>query len=548
MRYFVTFLFVLGMVVSGVHSGTDVDSLAADEQLLKAAKLGTDGPALLDFFRKRTLTDADCEQIRRLIERLGDDDFGVREKARAEVLRLGPKTSPLLRLARNERDAEFARRAEDCLRLLEPDGNNTPLALSAAAVRLLAVRKPAGAVEVLLGYLPFADGEAVVDEIQTTLAAVAVRQGKPEPALLTALTAAAPVRRAVAGAALVKAGIAETKASVRKLLHDPEPRVRLRIGLALAFARDKDAVPVLIDLLNKLPLENSLPIEDLLCRLAGDKAPAVSLGQDAASQGKCRDAWAAWWREHGAAIHMAALEGAPPLRGFTLIACPDSGLVMEVDKGGKTRWQVRGLQSPFDAQVLPGDRILVAEYGGRVSERNLKGEILWQHEIQSAMQCQRLANGKTFVVTIKKLLEVDPKGTETVLYTHTRPGSLVAAKKLRSGQTVAIDSDGTCMKLDAAGKVLSSFPVGKISNNCLDVLPNGHIVVAFFFDGAVAEFDAEGKILWKIAFPSAFSPHRLPNGNTLLSCHQPPRLVELDRAGKVVWEQKALRPWFASRR
>ena len=34
--------------------GAEPNPSAADEQLLKAAKIGTDGPALLDFFRKRT--------------------------------------------------------------------------------------------------------------------------------------------------------------------------------------------------------------------------------------------------------------------------------------------------------------------------------------------------------------------------------------------------------------------------------------------------------------------------------------------------------------
>src|SRR5207247_10832829 len=33
------------------------DAGAADEQLLKSVQVGTDGPALLEFFRKRTLTD-----------------------------------------------------------------------------------------------------------------------------------------------------------------------------------------------------------------------------------------------------------------------------------------------------------------------------------------------------------------------------------------------------------------------------------------------------------------------------------------------------------
>src|SRR5207249_1728317 len=107
----------------------------------------------------------------------------------------------------------------------------------------------------------------------------------------------------------------------------------------------------------------------------------------------------------------------------------------ELDRDGKLRWQIRGLHSPFQAQVLPGDRILVAEYaGGRVTERNLKGDILWQKSVPSAMQCQRLPNGNTFIVSPTFLVEVDSAGKE--IFQERQLGSLVAAKKLRNGQIV----------------------------------------------------------------------------------------------------------------
>ena len=108
------------------------------------------------------------------------------------------------------------------------------------------------------------------------------------------------------------------------------------------------------------------------------------------------------------------------------------------------------------------------------------------------------------------------------------------------------------MRLDATGKELIRFPVGKISNNCLDVLPNGHVLVAKFFDGKVTEYDAKGKVVQELECPSPFSAHRLPNGHTVVACHEPARVVELDRAGKIIWEYKAEspnhRPWHANGR
>ena len=130
------------------------DSVAADERTLKAANLGTDGRALLEFFRKRTLKDPDGNRIQKLIRELGDDSFEVREKASAALTELGEVAVPLLRQAVQDPDIEVVRRAERCLQQIKA-GSGTAVALAAA--RLIRVRKPAGAAGVLLGFLPFAD-------------------------------------------------------------------------------------------------------------------------------------------------------------------------------------------------------------------------------------------------------------------------------------------------------------------------------------------------------------------------------------------------------
>jgi len=74
--------------------------------------------------------------------------------------------------------------------------------LSPVAPRLVALRQPPGAAEALLAFLPSAEDEAIVGEVQATLAAVAMHDGKPEPALVQALDDKQPLRRAVAAAAL----------------------------------------------------------------------------------------------------------------------------------------------------------------------------------------------------------------------------------------------------------------------------------------------------------------------------------------------------------
>src|SRR5262249_40926590 len=158
---------------------------------------------------------------------------------------------------------------------------------------------------------------------------------------------------------------------VRKLLGDPEPLVRLKVALALALVKEKEAIPVLIALLGELSPEQAWPAEDLLLRLAGEQAPQVTLGADDGTRRRCRDVWAAWWREHGARADLARLEGAGQMLGFTLVVLLDGGKVVELGRDDKPRWEIAGVSSPLDAQALPGSRVLTAE-SDRVTERDLK--------------------------------------------------------------------------------------------------------------------------------------------------------------------------------
>ncbi len=130
---------------------------------------------------------------------------------------------------------------------------NQAAGLTATAARLLAVHKPEGTVGALLGYLPFAEDERVLMEMEATLVAVALRDGKPDAVLVKALEDPVPLRRTIAAGVLCQAGGASVHAIVRPLLKDPKPTVRLKVSLALVEANDAEAVPVLIDLLSELP-------------------------------------------------------------------------------------------------------------------------------------------------------------------------------------------------------------------------------------------------------------------------------------------------------
>jgi outer membrane protein assembly factor BamB len=202
-----------------------------------------------------------------------------------------------------------------------------------------------------------------------------------------------------------------------------------------------------------------------------------------------------------------------------------------------------------DAQVLPGNRVLITEQGGeRVTERDFQGKVLWKHEVDgSPVAAQRLANGNTFIVTRDQLLEVDPAGKVT--FTHSRPRrDLRAGRKLPGGEVVLITAAGDCLRLDAAGKELKSFPVGNVNTGALDVSADGRVLVVRRTPDRVAEYDGEGRVVWEARVPGAGSATRLPDGRALVACPSGRRVVEIDRAGRVVWEYKGTLPPHRARR
>jgi hypothetical protein len=193
------------------------DYAAADERILRTAKLDADGPALLQIFRQQTLSAADQKRMTQLVRQLGDKSFRTREKAVDALVAQGAAAVPLLRKAAADADAEVARRARDCLERIDA---STSTRVVTSAARLVALRRPRGAAEVLLAYLPGAADEAVAGEVRAALAAIAIVDGKPNPALVEALTDRDPVRRAAAAAALGKDGGAAERQPGRRLYID----------------------------------------------------------------------------------------------------------------------------------------------------------------------------------------------------------------------------------------------------------------------------------------------------------------------------------------
>jgi HEAT repeat protein len=537
----------------GLPRGDDAVGRRIRRDVWAAWWRATDGPTLLDEVRKRTPTPEGTARTRELVRRLGDGSFEQRERADAELLALGRAALPLLREAAKDPDAEIARRAASIVERVER-GPADSLPLTAA--RLLALRKPAGAAEALLAFLPSVEGEDLAAEVQTALAAVAFREGKPEPAVIKALGDAAPRVRAAAAEALCRAGGAEAVAAVRKLLTDADPLVRLRAVTGLVGAGDREAVPALIELVAVLPREQSWQAQEILARIAGEGAPESPGTDDDAGRRKARDAWAAWWKANAGRTDLARLNAGQVTLGYTVVCLVEDngmGRVAELGRDGKVRWQIEGLQYPVDAWVVAGNRVLVGEYNGmKVTERDLSGRIVWEKANLPGrvVNVQRLANGNTFIAVQNALLEVDRAGKEVFAIRRAQQ-DIWAAYRSADGTVAVLTSGQQCVRFDRSGKEVKSFAVGSGGSwtSGIDVTARGRLLVSNHNANRVEEYGPDGKRLWEAAAPQITTATRAANGNTVVCSYHTNRVYEMDRNGKVVWEHKdALHPFRARRR
>jgi hypothetical protein len=538
------------LLVGGVVGGATANQPAAspDADILKKAGLKTDGASLLAFFRKRSLPEDERATVAKLVRQLGSVIYSDRDDAAAELIQRGPAVGELVRAALVDHDLEIVRRAERCLAIIRE--NDVAGGVPAAAMRELALRKPAGAVAAAIAFLPFADNDQLADEARLLLARLAKRaDGKADPLLVAALTDRSPVRRAAAGQALARAGLAAHRADVRKLLGDPDAEVRFRVAQALAYAGDASAVTVLVDSLPDLSLPLAWQAEDFLLHLAGSiTPPTVSMGNDPATRRKCRDGWLIWWKDHAAQVDLAKLEAPTKLKGYTLVVLLDESRVIELGPNNQQRWSIDNLSFPLDAQLIGDARVLVAEYyANRVTERDLKGTIVWQKDVVGPQVAQRLPNGHTFVVTDKILFEFDKDGKQTLRIDMAGDNKrILKAMKLPNGEIACLTNDARVSRLDATGKELHGFDVSlgmRLFGGRLHMLSNGRVLVPHNAENKVVEYDGQGKVVWEVEVRSPVVATRLPNGNTLVtSMDAGIGAVEFDRAGNQVWQYSSEKP------
>jgi outer membrane protein assembly factor BamB len=534
------------------------DTFKDDIKIVQQAGLKGDGPELMEYLRKRTLKQPDPKEIAALVKQLGDEDFATREKAFTSLVTLGASAIAGLKDGESNPDLEVRKRVADLKQRI--DTNALPM-LHAAISRVLTKLKPDGTADVLMAYVPFVSEPMVVDEICKTLGAVALKNGKVEPVLLKGLTDTIAAKRGAAGEALVRARVKEEIPNVKKLLKDADVNVRYRVCVAMMPLQDRDLVPVMVDLLADMDPNQLWPIEEALLRLAGEKAPNMALGNDAASRKACRDVWAKWLTENEKNLDMTKLYQENIFLGYTLIVQQNNriggkggntGEVFELDGKKNVRWKIEINTYPVDAQMVGSNRVMVAEWqANRVTERDTKGAIKWEYNCGAPpFTVQRLPNGNTFVAMQGRLIEVDRNKTE--VWSYQRPNQdIQRAKKLPNGEVAFVTNVGQYTRMDARTKnVIKQFNVAapQLIFGNMDVLANGHVLITNYNQARVVEYNQDGGQVGNpinVALPN--SVVRLPNGNNLITSYGQRQVYEFN-GNQQVWNFQADGIVFVARR
>lgn len=550
---------------------TPVAALTDEEALKKANLSPTDGAQLLEYLKHRTLSDADHGRISDIIAKFGADDFEARDAATEEVERYGSAAIGPLKKAEQDRDPEIAYRARLALRKVETVPHT---AVTAAAVRAIVKLKPAGAAAVLIGFLPLADSEGVADAIRTALVALAVKDGRAEPALVAALTDKSPVRRTAAYVALAEGGEPAERVRIKDaypklreaVLAETDPEAKFAGLWALALVtRDGEYVAALIDLIPKLPRGRVWQLEDLLLALAGTHPKDGRFLKSPEALEKARAAWLSWWKDKGAAA-LAKLDYKPRVTGHTDLIEMDStgfgqGRVVCLGPDLKEKWRIVGINNPTDVKLAPNGNVWIAESNNnQITERDTTGRIVTRRNVlQQPLNFEFLPDGGMSVVCRNNVVQFDKEGKQQ--WAHARPYDVMAGCRLPNGETLFVTNlyqgpgnpgGPNCFRVDAKGtdtkkpltlgwimQIQAMCPVGEDKflvcerDNKNPAAP----------EDRVAEYDLKtGKQTWKYDCPRDSAPtscQRLVNGNTLIALMNHNKVIEVDPSGEIVWEHQS---------
>jgi HEAT repeat protein len=522
-----------------------------------------DVPALLDALKKRCGNDDHLRNLDGIIRQLGSEEFKKRAEARENLVGLGAAALPALYRARTSNDPEIRRTGEDCAARIEEELDRSP---ALPLIGKLLRSQPAGTVEALVRYLPYAEDGQEEEAIYFGLSELLGQKEEIDPSLWAALQDPFLARRALAGCLVGARSRAGDKSAVHKLLRDPCAEVRLRAAQGLLAANDKAALPVLIALLEDQDSSMAWQAEELLHYFAGHSAPECTVGRGASEQKRtCRTAWDRWFQERGKSLDRAQGEalGWRPLLVLGYERPAENARLFLFGSDSRPRWEMEGFQDIRAVQLLDRGRLLVGvasclwlSGNGIVSHvRELEvaaGRTVWEYKAdqgesaagsENAVQsCCRCANGNTLVLETSGIVELSAEGKVAArrerfvssgrLSPRGRPTVLLAQAGKAGSPLVLREMDAVTGKERAHVELQEALGPGNLLARSRD---DGWLLAS---GGKLIEINARGKKVWSAPDHGARDGQFLRSGSILAVSNLPnqERIVEVSRAGRVVWE------------
>jgi hypothetical protein len=268
--------------------------------------------------------------------------------------------------------------------------------------------------------------------------------------------------------------------------------------------------------------------------LAGPHAPTgLPLAQPMTLRAAADD-WNQWLMSEprpvpGADRRPLQLSGRGWLGTHTLIATGSHGLVWLFDEQGAAVW--RQPRVAWNAELLPGGHLLIASLDDQsIVEINSRGEVQWEFSPIAATRAKPLANGNLLAVDYQgsRVLELAPRGRSAeIVWSLATPDPCFDAERLANGHTV-YGCANLVREVAPDGALVSEWKIsGRL--NGIQMLPDGHLLVANYGANEVAEYDRQGRYVARLSEPQPCDVQRLRDGRTLVTSAS--RVVEFSPDG-----------------
>jgi len=196
---------------------------------------------------------------------------------------------------------------------------------------------------------------------------------------------------------------------------------------------------------------------------------------------------------------------------------------------GRVEWE-HPVGPIHDAWVLPSGNILFQTHWTRIVEMTPDKKVVWEYDAA-------VRNGNR------------GKRVEVHAFQRLDDGLTLIAES-GPARLLEVDAEGTIRR---EVRLRVNHPNPHSDTRLVRKLANDRYLVAHESDGAVREYDAEGRVVWEFEVPlfgkekkgghgpeafgnSVYSAVRLPNGNTLVGTGNGHSVLEVTPAKEIVWK------------